>query len=91
MIKTVRFRTFLMCIFIYILIFKVSFSNVGENTEEVYLQIRAEKLLNDFFMVRYDYETEKMYVGLNTLFYFLELSKFMILPYLLDFFIIDFC
>lgn len=80
MIKTVRFRTFLMCIFIYILIFKVSFSNVGENTEEVYLQIRAEKLLNDFFMVRYDYETEKMYVGLNTLFYFLELYNLKVNP-----------
>lgn len=70
-----------MCVlFIYMLIFKVSFSNVGENTEEVYLQIRAEKLLNDFFMVRYNYETEKMYIGLNTLFYFLELYNLKVNP-----------
>ena len=44
-----------------------------ENFEDYYLQINAKNLKDDFFMVKYDSINEKVYVGLNSFFYFLEL------------------
>lgn len=46
---------------------------VSESIEEVYLQITAEKLINDFYMIKYDFEKDEPYIGLISLFYFLEL------------------
>ncbi|WP_300329987.1 hypothetical protein [Fusobacterium sp.] len=41
--------------------------------EDSYVQINAKNLKDDFFMVKFDSETENVYIGLNTFFYFLEL------------------
>lgn len=62
--------TFSLCL----LIFNYSFSKIEtERLEDVYLQIRAEKLYNDFYMIKYDVDEDKIYIGLNSFFYFLEL------------------
>lgn len=44
-----------------------------ENFEDSYIQISAKKIKDDFFMVKYDYDNEEVYIGMNTLFYFMEL------------------
>lgn len=44
-----------------------------ENFEDSYIQISAKKIKDDFFMVKYDYNNEEVYIGMNALFYFMEL------------------
>lgn len=44
-----------------------------ENFEDSYIQISAKKIKDDFFMVKYDYDNEEVYIGMNALFYFMEL------------------
>lgn len=44
-----------------------------ENFEDSYIQINAKKIKDDFFMVKYDYDNEEVYIGMNALFYFMEL------------------
>lgn len=44
-----------------------------ENFEDSYIQINAKKIKDDFFMVKYDYDNDEVYIGMNALFYFLEL------------------
>ena len=44
-----------------------------EEFEDSYVQINAKNLKDDFFMVKYNGNTDEVFVGMNTLFYFLEL------------------
>ncbi len=44
-----------------------------ENFEDSYIQINAKKIKDDFFMVKYDHDNEEVYIGMNALFYFMEL------------------
>lgn len=44
-----------------------------EEFEDSYVQINAKNLKDDFFMVKYNGNTNEVFVGMNTLFYFLEL------------------
>ncbi|WP_300390711.1 hypothetical protein [Fusobacterium sp.] len=44
-----------------------------ENVSDSYIQINVKNLTDNFFMVKYDEMTEDVYVGLNSLFYFMEL------------------
>ncbi|WP_349764050.1 hypothetical protein [Fusobacterium sp. SYSU M8D902] len=44
-----------------------------ENLNDSYIQINIKNLTDNFFMVKYDETTEDVYVGLNSLFYFMEL------------------
>lgn len=41
--------------------------------EDVYLEIRAERLNDDFFMIKYDNEKNEAYIGLKSFFFFLQL------------------
>lgn len=67
-------KKILLEIMIYFLTFHLLYSQVVlENIEDVYLQITAEKLINDFYMIKYDVEKDEPYIGLISLFYFLEL------------------
>lgn len=60
-------------IIIYSMFFSFNSYGMKENFEDYYLQINAKNLKDDFFMVKYDSINEKVYVGLNSFFYFLEL------------------
>ena len=44
-----------------------------ESLETPYLQIRVKKLRDDFFEVKYNFSTDEYYIGLNALFYLLEI------------------
>lgn len=44
-----------------------------ENLTDSYIQIKVKNLTDNFFEVKYDEITEDVYVGLNSLFYFMEL------------------
>ena len=44
-----------------------------ESFEDYYIQINVKNLKDDFFMIKYDVMSDDAYVGLNSLFYFLEL------------------
>lgn len=69
-----RFIKLLVIFSLYLLLFNNTFSKIEvEKLEDVYLQIRAEKLYDDFYMVKYDASEDKIYIGLNSFFYFLEL------------------
>lgn len=69
-----KLRKILVVFTLYLLLFNYVFSKIDvENLEDVYLQIRAEKLYDDFYMVKYDNDEDKIYIGLNSFFYFLEL------------------
>ena len=41
--------------------------------EDSFIQIKCGELKDSFFMVKYDIENNQVYVGLNSLFYFLEI------------------
>lgn len=72
-----RFKKLLGIFSLYLLQFNYILSEVEtRKLEDVYLQIRAEKLYNDFYMVKYDAIEDKIYIGLNSFFYFLELYSF---------------
>ena len=64
-------------IFIIISSLFLSFISYGmgeeQGLEDYYLQINVKNLKDDFFMVKYDGLNEKVYIGLNSFFYFLEL------------------
>ncbi|MFK4784971.1 hypothetical protein [Fusobacterium sp. MFO224] len=62
-------------IIIFTITFNVSYSFSGDykNYEDAYVEIRARKKTDDFFMVKYDYKNDRVYVGIKSLFYFLEL------------------
>lgn len=44
-----------------------------EEFEDSFIQIRCGELKDSFFMIKYDIENDRAYVGLNSLFYFLEI------------------
>lgn len=48
---------------------------VQDNVEldEAYIEIRSKSLKDDFFMVRYEFENNRIYVPIKALFYFLEI------------------
>lgn len=58
---------------LYVLNSNMLYPQATSNIDDVYLQVKAEKLVNDFFMIKYDYTTDEAYIGLNSFFYFLEL------------------
>lgn len=62
-----------MIVLLVVLNFNLVYPQTTDNIGDVYLQIRAEKLIDNFFMIKYDYIEEEPYIGLNSLFYFLEL------------------
>ncbi|MGL4977663.1 MAG: hypothetical protein ACRC5G_06570, partial [Cetobacterium sp.] len=41
--------------------------------EEAYIEIKSKSLKDDFFMVRYDFENDEIFIPLKGLFYFLEI------------------
>lgn len=41
--------------------------------EEAYIEIKSKSLKDDFFMVRYDFENDEIFIPLRGLFYFLEI------------------
>ncbi len=50
-----------------------SITVLGEELEDYYIQINAKNLTDDFFMIKYDNTSDEIYVGINSLFYFLEI------------------
>ncbi|MGL5088635.1 MAG: hypothetical protein ACRC6Z_04160 [Cetobacterium sp.] len=46
-------------------------SNLGY--DEAYIEIKSKVLKDDFFMVRYDYENDDIFIPIKGLFYFLEI------------------
>lgn len=62
-------------IIMLIINFNISYSFIGDykNFEDAYVEISARKKTDDFFLVKYDYENEKVYLGVKSLFYFLEI------------------
>lgn len=71
MIKKRRVLPFL----IFLILISKSLYSVEnyENFEDSYIQINAKKIKDDFFLVKYDYDNEEVYIGMNALFYFMEL------------------
>ena len=47
-----------------------------ENIEDYYVQLNIKELKDDFFMIKYDYSTDEIYIPLNSFFYFLELYDY---------------
>lgn len=41
--------------------------------EEAYIEIKSKSLKDDFFMVRYDFESDEIFIPIKGLFYFLEI------------------
>ena len=41
--------------------------------DEAYIEIKSKGLKDDFFMVRYDYASDEVYIPIKALFYFLEI------------------
>lgn len=59
---------------IFILIFSTTFGVENyKSFDEPYVEIRCGRIRDSFFPIRYDSENEKVYIGINMLFYFLEL------------------
>ena len=60
---------------IFTIAFNISYSFTGDykNYEDAYVEIRARRKTDDFFMVKYDYENDKVFVGIKSLFYFFEI------------------
>lgn len=44
-----------------------------DSLETTYIQIKVKKIKDDFFEVKYNFSTDEYYIGLNTLFYLLEI------------------
>lgn len=65
--------------FIFKIICFISFSFMvfgiekQQELEDYYLQLKVKKIKDDFFLVKYDSLNEKIYLGMNSFFYFLEL------------------
>lgn len=55
------------------LLFSAFVYGAEEDFEDYYVQINAKNLKDDFFMVKYNILTDEVYVGMNSLFYFMEL------------------
>lgn len=51
---------------------KIYASTIPE-LEDAYVEIKSKNIGDDFFFAKYDIENDEIYVGLKTLFYFLEL------------------
>ena len=47
--------------------------NTEKDIEDVYLEIRAERLNDDFYMIKYDNSKNEAYIGLKSFFFFLQL------------------
>lgn len=64
-------------IFVIVCSIFFSFTSYGideqQELEDYYLQLNIKNLKDDFFMVKYDNLTEKVYIGINSFFYFLEI------------------
>lgn len=61
-------------VLLFFLLLKITYPVTNyENFEDSFIQIKCGDLQDNFFMVKYDIETNKVYIGLNSLFYFLEL------------------
>lgn len=68
-----RFKTILI-ILCFVSMFHISVSVEDyQSLDEVYVEIRCGQLRNSFFPIKYDGEKDKVYLGINALFYFLEL------------------
>lgn len=70
--KTGRKKFFLI---LFLLLFSANKIN-AENSkvlDDAYVEIHSKKLKDDFFLVKYDFDNDKVFVGLKTLFYFLEI------------------
>lgn len=63
---------YIICIFFIFILHCYGIDNYN-NFQESYVEIRCGKLKDGFFPIRYDEENEEVYIGLKTLFYFLEL------------------
>ena len=61
--------------FIFIIMSAVSFSftTLGMELEDYYLQLKVKSLTDDFFMGKYDSLNDEIYLGMNSFFYFMEL------------------
>lgn len=67
-------------ILLFLFVFKLSFGNVTklpkekyDDVDEAYIELKCKELKDDFFMVRYDFEKDTVYIGLKTFLYFLEI------------------
>lgn len=68
----IKSRLYILILMMFCFIKTYSLENY-QNFEDSYVQINAKNLKDDFFMIKFDSETEEVYIGLNTFFYFLEL------------------
>lgn len=67
-------------ILLFLIVCKLSLGNVNilpkekyDDIDEAYIEIKCKELKDDFFMVRYDFEKDIVYIGLKTFLYFLEI------------------
>lgn len=67
---------YIICIFFIFILHCYGIDNYN-NFQESYVEIRCGKLKDGFFPIRYDEENEEVYIGLKTLFYFLEYMMLM--------------
>lgn len=63
----------ILIVIILIIINKNIFAINTENIEDIYVGIKCKSLINDFFQAKYDTKTKKLYLGVTSLFYFLEI------------------
>lgn len=61
-------------IILFFLFLKIAYPITNyENFEDSFIQIKCGNLKDSFFMIKYDMENNRVYIGLNSLFYFLEI------------------
>lgn len=70
--KTKNIKVFFAFIFLFLL-FSAFIYGAEEDFEDYYVQINAKNLKDDFFMVKYNILEDEVYIGMNSLFYFMEL------------------
>lgn len=68
-IKNIKiiFTTLFICFSLF------SYGEEQNSFEDYYVQINAKNLKDDFFLVKYDISNDEIYIGINSLFYFLEI------------------
>lgn len=57
----------------FLLLFLLLATSALASIEDIYVEIRANKLTDSFFRAKYDSDTNKLYIGATSLFYFLEI------------------
>ncbi|MGL4903913.1 MAG: hypothetical protein ACRC34_00190 [Cetobacterium sp.] len=71
--KKLKIKNLIVVLIFLIFVSTKVFSEDKKQYDEAYIEIKSKSLKDDFFMVRYDYENEDVFIPVKGLFYFLEI------------------